>query len=104
MTFALAFAPAALLLASDPAHAADMPLKAPPKPEVILSWTGFYVGVGAGFRSSETQVNVTRAIDTTLPAAFGGDAFRSADCLPVPAGLPSGTGPRSHSAARGGGP
>src|SRR5262249_61829728 len=49
--------------------------------------------------SSETQVNVTRAIDTTLPAAFGGDAFRGADCLPVPAGIPCVTGQQFNSTA-----
>jgi len=66
------------------ATAADLPtkapvLKAPITP--ITSWTGFYVGIGAGFRSSETDVNVTSATDTTLPAAFGADPFRASGCL-----------------------
>src|SRR5262249_3500020 len=88
-----------MLLAGGAATAADIPLKAPPKPEVALSWTGFYVGAGAGFRSSETQANVTRAVDTTLPAAFGGDPFRGADCLPVPAGIPCVTGQQLNGTA-----
>lgn len=31
-----------------PALAADMPLKAPPPPAPVFSWTGFYIGANAG--------------------------------------------------------
>jgi outer membrane immunogenic protein len=47
----------AALLAS-PAIAADMPLKAPPPPPVS-SWTGFYLGLGVGFRADESDPKVT---------------------------------------------
>lgn len=38
----------ALLFAAPAAHAADMPLKAPPAPAPIFSWTGFYIGADVG--------------------------------------------------------
>jgi len=45
------------------ATAADLPiktLKAPP-PVVAPSWSGFYLGVGVGFRSTQTDATVTNA-------------------------------------------
>src|SRR6185437_13548940 len=50
----------AIALASAPAIAADLPMKAralPPAP--IWSWTGFYIGghVGAGWGQDETTIN-----------------------------------------------
>ncbi len=39
----------AALAATGPAIAADMPVKAPVAPPVIDPWTGFYVGVNAGY-------------------------------------------------------
>jgi outer membrane immunogenic protein len=40
---------AAAALAGTPALAADMPLKAPPPPAAVFSWTGFYVGGNIGY-------------------------------------------------------
>jgi outer membrane immunogenic protein len=40
---------AAVALIGTPALAADMPLKAPPPPPAVFSWTGFYGGVNAGY-------------------------------------------------------
>jgi outer membrane immunogenic protein len=52
-----------------PAFAADMPLKAPPPPAPVFSWTGCYLGVhaGAGFKSIQSTVAVG---STLFPAGF----------------------------------
>jgi outer membrane immunogenic protein len=43
-------ATAALVLASvTPGSAADLPVKAPPMPAPVFTWTGFYVGGNAGW-------------------------------------------------------
>jgi outer membrane immunogenic protein len=53
------------LLASS-AMAADLPVKAPPRPAAVFSWAGFYAGLNAG-------------------GAWGrSDAVTSASCAPVP--------------------
>src|SRR5262245_46425481 len=38
-----------LLATTGFAQAADMPVKAPPPPEPVLSWTGFYIGGNVGY-------------------------------------------------------
>lgn len=54
------------VLLACPAMAADLPVKAPPPPAAVFSWTGFYVGLNAG-------------------GAWGhSDATTSASCTPVP--------------------
>src|SRR5258708_5451046 len=70
------------------ASAADIPAKAPVYntqiTEAVSNWSGFYVGAGLGFRSSQTDVNVNSARNTGNPAVLV-DQFLAADCL---AGLP----------------
>jgi outer membrane immunogenic protein len=70
------------------ASAADIPAKAPVYKtqitEAVSNWSGFYVGAGLGFRSSQTDVNVNSARNTGNPAVLV-DQFLAADCL---AGLP----------------
>ncbi len=44
---------AAAILASGYASAADMPVKAPPPPAPVYSWSGFYLGVSVGGRWSD---------------------------------------------------
>jgi outer membrane immunogenic protein len=44
------------------AEAADMPLKAPPA-ALAPSWTGFYVGLGVGLRSTRADPTVTSATE-----------------------------------------
>jgi outer membrane immunogenic protein len=44
---------AAAILASGYASAADMPVKAPPPPAPVYSWTGFYLGASVGGRWSD---------------------------------------------------
>ena len=39
----------ALVLSSSVVLAADMPIKAPPLPAPASAWTGFYVGLNAGY-------------------------------------------------------
>jgi outer membrane immunogenic protein len=62
----LSAAALAALAAGGPVLAADMParpvLKAPP-PIAAPTWSGFYIGVGVGFRSTETDWNVTSVTD-----------------------------------------
>ena len=43
------------------ANAADMALKAAPPPAPVDSWTGFYLGVGVGERSSVVDSSITTA-------------------------------------------
>jgi outer membrane immunogenic protein len=65
------------------ACAADMPVKAPPAPPApVYDWTGFYVGAGLGFRSSDTKADVTSASDTVGGAPF--NLISAADCLGGP--------------------
>jgi outer membrane immunogenic protein len=56
----------AISLASAPAFAADLPMKAAPMPAPVWSWTGFYIGghVGAGWGQDETNIN---SISATPP-------------------------------------
>jgi outer membrane immunogenic protein len=57
-----------LIAVAAPAGAADLALPAP-APVAAPSWTGFYVGAGLGFRSSNTNATVTSA--TTTVGALG---------------------------------
>src|ERR1700759_4760268 len=55
---------AAITLASAPAFAADLPMKAAPMmPAAVWSWTGFYIGahVGAGWGETESTITNIRA-------------------------------------------
>ena len=53
----------ATVLFAGPALAADLPLKAPAMPLVVSSWTGWYVGLNAGYHWGGECVNtVTRNI------------------------------------------
>jgi outer membrane immunogenic protein len=81
---------AAAVAVAGSANAADMPVKAPvtKAPPIVESWGGFYIGGGIGFRASETNIDVTRAVDTTAPAAVQ-NMFVNAGCL---AGIPCVTG------------
>jgi outer membrane immunogenic protein len=57
------------------ASAADMPLKAPPPPAPVASWTGCYVGVGGGYgfwtRDHQDFFTAT-GLPTTIPSTSGG--------------------------------
>jgi outer membrane immunogenic protein len=46
--FLLAACAVAAFAATETANAADMPLKAPPPPAPVFSWTGWYLGVNLG--------------------------------------------------------
>lgn len=48
MKYSLIEIAAGAVLLATPAFAADMPVKAPPLPQPVSLWTGFYVGVNAG--------------------------------------------------------
>ena len=55
------------------AWAADLPLKAPPAPVVVDTWTGFYAGLNGGYSWGRSQTNVTfintaTGLPITLPA------------------------------------
>lgn len=60
------------------AQAADMPLKAPPPPAPVVSWTGFYAGVNVGFDWAERSAIGTFAdptfISPLFPAGAGAEA------------------------------
>src|SRR3981189_3887757 len=58
-----------------PAAAADMPLKAPPPPAPVYSWTGCYLGGSAGSvwrRSDTTTISVADGGSGAGPAAAAG--------------------------------
>ena len=71
-TARLTFALATSLVAMGSANAADIAATAPvyKAPALVESWGGFYMGAGIGFRSSESDVNVNSATDTTAPAGL----------------------------------
>src|SRR6185295_7276193 len=56
---------AAGLMAIGGAQAADMPVKAPVA--VASNWSGFYVGLGAGFRSANADATVTSLTNDGVP-------------------------------------
>lgn len=75
----------AVLAVSGPVYAADVApaYKVAPTAIAAPSWTGFYVGAGAGFRTSQTDVTTTSilvngtAVPTTAPGlSFNGTAPR----------------------------
>jgi outer membrane immunogenic protein len=73
---------AAALGIGQAATAADMPLKAVPQlPAPVDSWTGFYVGLGIGERSSVVDSSITTATTPTanLLALF---CTAAAPCIP----------------------
>jgi outer membrane immunogenic protein len=69
------YAVSALLIASplSIASAADMPLKAPPAPPVAApSWSGWYVGLNAGYGWNSDSVNVVGTPLFANPLALAG--------------------------------
>jgi len=55
----------AAALATAPAIAADLPMKAPPPaPAPIFTWTGFYVGLNAGGKWADVEHTVTNGATT----------------------------------------
>src|ERR1700743_1598958 len=76
------------LLCGGVASAADLPAGAPifkaPPAAAAYDWSGFYVGAGLGFRSSDAGADVNSGGDTTSPAVLM-DRFVAAGCA---AGLP----------------
>jgi outer membrane immunogenic protein len=48
--------------------AADMPLKAPPPAVAVASWTGPYLGVDVGMRSTRTDATTTSCGGANIPA------------------------------------
>jgi opacity protein-like surface antigen len=68
-------------LIGTPALAADMALKAPPPPPPSWSWTGFYVGLNAGYSVARDPFN-----QTSVPAGIGAVATSSIDSRVSPQG------------------
>src|SRR5215469_5160410 len=60
------------------AFAADMPVKAPPAPAVIDSWTGFYAGLNAGGTWGGNHLTSTPADPGTT--AFWAPCFAAGAC------------------------
>jgi outer membrane immunogenic protein len=60
----------AISLASAPAFAADLPMKAAPMPVAVWSWTGFYFGAHVGAGWGETESTVT-GFSAAVPGIAG---------------------------------
>jgi outer membrane immunogenic protein len=70
----------ATLLAA-PAGAADLPVKAPPLPAAVATWTGFYVGanIGGGWQKADTTLSPTNgALAGTFDLAFANGVIPAA--------------------------
>jgi outer membrane immunogenic protein len=70
------------------ALAADMPLKAPPKPIVTCNWCGFYVGANGGYAWSHDSMTTTStptpdAVLGVVPGVSEGIAALSAGGVPI---------------------
>ena len=80
---AYAFFTIGALTVVGPAHAADMPLKAP-VPVVAPSWTGVYVGAGVGIRSTQTDFSMVGSSFNGGPNIFAAQCAANAalfDCV-----------------------
>jgi outer membrane immunogenic protein len=58
-------------LVAGPALAADMPVKAPPAPAPVVTWTGGYVGLGLGGMWSSTKWTTTCFSDQSGQSSTG---------------------------------
>src|ERR1700754_3696656 len=88
MKLSCALGVAALSLGLPAALAADIVPPVFKAPVPVADWSGFYVGAGAGFRSTDSHVDVTSARDTRFPPAVA-DPFRASNCY---VGFPCVTG------------
>lgn len=62
-----------LALIGTPAFAADMPIKAPPPPAPVYSWTGWYIGGNIGYSWGDARTDIAGTATTVaLPSFFGG--------------------------------
>jgi high affinity Mn2+ porin len=69
-----------LMAGAGAAHAADLPLKAPP-PKPVYDWTGFYVGGHFGYATGTTNWTATEA-GAAIPTLNGSiDLFNSYDAF-----------------------
>jgi outer membrane immunogenic protein len=86
-TLLIAGAALAALIGTE-ALAADMPLKAPPKPIVTCNWCGFYVGANGGYAWSHDSMTTTStptpdALLGVVPGVTEGIAALSAGGVPI---------------------
>jgi outer membrane immunogenic protein len=66
--------------------AADMPMKAPPPPPVVIyNWTGFYVGVSGGYAWSHDADIDLASVPGLVPGGI--DAFAIASAQSIPSAL-----------------
>jgi outer membrane immunogenic protein len=69
-------------MVAGPAKAADMPLKAPPPPPAVFSWTGCYIGIegGGAWGRSKHRAPASAADITTWFDVSGGLVGVEAGC------------------------
>ena len=74
---------ASVALLAGPAIAADLPVKAPPMPPALPSWTGFYFGINAGgsFGTDTTSQNAS-----FTSAALGSNVLLNSTATPAAKG------------------
>jgi outer membrane immunogenic protein len=94
MNKALIAAVIAIAAGATSAQAAGSTAGKPRLAEPMPDWSGFYLGVGLGFRSTDTNANVNSARDTSGPSALP-DQFQASGCY---AGLACVTGQQMNGA------
>jgi outer membrane immunogenic protein len=71
---------AAAAMAGTPALAADMPLKAPPPPAAVFSWTGFYVGGNVGYSWGSARDDFNASVPFSGPGSTACTPIGSVVC------------------------
>ena len=83
----LALAGLALVsMASAPALAADLPVKAPPRIMAVDNWTGFYIGVNGGYSwgRASTDLTATQSTIGTITRTTTGGTVLDVTTVPGP--------------------
>ena len=93
--FELAMGTLSAIVSAGSAIAADMLLKASPPPPQVLSWTGWYVGLNAGYNWGDGSVSSTAIPTGGLVPGIATGSHRLAPTISIPAAMASSVAARS---------